>query len=58
LQDPCWGLFTVRVTTATTQQDIFFTFQGNAVLFSSFKANSLAAQGNSTYNYYCGVGLK
>jgi hypothetical protein len=58
LQDPCWGLFTVRVTTATTQQDIFFTFQGNAVLFSSFKANSLAAQGNSTYNYYYGVGLK
>lgn len=58
LQDPCWGLFTVRVTTATTQQDIFFTFQGNAVLFSSFKANSLAARGNSTYNYYYGVGLK
>jgi len=58
LQDPCWGLFTVRATTATTQQDIFFTFQGNAVLFSSFKANSLAAQQNSTYNYYYGVGLK
>jgi len=58
LQDPCWGIFTVRVTTGTTQQDIFLTFQGNAVLFSSFKANSLQAQGNSTYNYYYGVGMK
>jgi hypothetical protein len=58
LQDPCWGIFTVRVTTGVTQQDIFLTFQGNAVLFSSFKANSLQAQGNSTYNYYYGVGMK
>jgi hypothetical protein len=35
LGDPC-GLFTFRVTTGNSQQGVFLTFQGRAVLFSSF----------------------
>ena len=38
LQDPCNGLFTFRVTTTNSQQDVFVTFLGRAVLFSSFTA--------------------
>jgi hypothetical protein len=37
LQDPCFGLFTFRVTTANTQQDLFVSFMSGAILFSSFK---------------------
>jgi hypothetical protein len=57
LQDPCWGLFTFRVTTASSQQDVFVTFMGNAMLFSSFQAN-LPWSSGGTYNYFYGVGLK
>jgi hypothetical protein len=57
LADPCFGLFTFRVTTSTTQQDVFVTFLNNAVLFSSYKAlPSLAGQ--NYYNYFYGVALK
>src|ERR1700731_2321962 len=38
LSDPCFGLFTFRVLTPTSQQDVFVTFQGRAVLFSYFRA--------------------
>jgi hypothetical protein len=56
LQDPCNGLFTFRVThTGVSQQDVFVTFMGRSMLFSSFAAN-LAQQG--TYSYFYGVGLK
>jgi len=55
LSDPCFGLFTFRVTTANSQQDVFVTFLGQAMLFSSFTAN-LSQQG--TYSYFYGVGLK
>jgi hypothetical protein len=56
LQDPCDGLFTLRITTpGVSQQDVFATFMGQAMLFSSFTAN-LAQQG--TYSYFYGVGLK
>ncbi len=54
LTDPCDGLFTLRVTTANAQQDFFVSFQGQAMLFSSFTAN---LPWNDTYNYFYGVGL-
>ncbi len=56
LQDPCYGLFTFRITNpGISQQDVFVTFMGQAMLFASFTAN-LAQQG--TYSYFYGVGLK
>ena len=57
LQDPCYGVFTFRVTTSSSQQDFFATFMGQAMLFSSFSAKLPWAQGG-TYNYFYGVGLK
>jgi len=57
LQDPCYGFFTFRVTTANAQQDFFVSFQGRAMLFSSFTAN-LPWATIGTYNYFYGVGLK
>ncbi len=57
LQDPCYGLFTFRITTANSQQDVFVTFMDRAVLFSSFTA-TLPWGGGNTYDYLYGVGLK
>ncbi len=57
LQDPCWGLFTLRITSATSQQDVFVNFLNNSMLFSSFSANLPSSQGG-TYNYFYGVGLR
>ena len=57
LQDPCFGLFTFRVTTPTAQRDVFVSFMDRAILFSSFKANLPWGSGN-TYDYLYGVGLK
>ncbi|MGB8114517.1 MAG: hypothetical protein WCF22_12135 [Candidatus Sulfotelmatobacter sp.] len=62
LSDPCYGLFTFRLTTASAQQDVFVTFVGQAMLFSSFTANLPWNSGGSgdpggTYNYFYGVGL-
>jgi hypothetical protein len=57
LQDPCNGLFTFRLTTANSQQDVFVTFMDRAVLFSSFTATLPWGNGN-TYDYLYGVGLK
>ncbi len=57
LQDPCNGLFTFRVTTANSQQDVFVTFLGRAVLFSSFTAHLPWESGNA-YDYLYGVGLQ
>ena len=57
LQNPCFGLFTFRVTTATTQQDVFVTFQNQAVLFSSYKSLP-SVSGQYYYNYFYGVALK
>ncbi len=57
LTDPCFGLFTIRTITASSQQDFFVTFQGRAVLFSSFKGVLPANQGNP-YDYFYGVALK
>jgi len=57
LSDPCYGLFTFRLTTPSAQQDVFVTFMGQAMLFSSFTAN-LPWNSGGTYNYFYGVGLK
>ncbi len=57
LPDPCYGIFTFRTLTDTLHQDVFVTFQGNAVLFTSFQT-ALPVLNNSTYTYFYGVGLK
>lgn len=57
LTNPCYGLFTFRVTTAGSQQDVFVAFMDKAMLFSSFTANLPWGQ-TGTYNYLYGVGLK
>ena len=56
LADPCYGLFTFRVTTEATQEDVFVSFQGRAALFASFTAPRTVVPG-STYDYFYGVGL-
>jgi hypothetical protein len=57
LSDPCFGMFTFRMTTGGVQQDVFASFQGNAVVFSSFQT-ALLIQGYAPYTYYYGVGLR
>ena len=57
LADPCNGLFTVRLTTAGSQQDVFCTFLERAVLFSSYKT-SLPLAGSNAYDYFYGAALK
>jgi hypothetical protein len=57
LSDPCYGMFTFRMSTGGVQQDVFVSFQGNAVVFSSFQT-ALPIQGYAPYTYYYGVGLK
>jgi hypothetical protein len=57
LADPCYGFFTFRTLTASLHQDVFVTFQGNAVLFSSFQT-ALPLVNGGTYTYFYGVGLK
>jgi len=57
LNDPCRGLFTVRIATANSRQDLFVTFQGNAVIFGSFQS-ALPGQNSNPYSYFYGVGLK
>jgi hypothetical protein len=44
-------------TTANSQQDVFVSFQGNAVVFASFQT-ALPITNDSTYTYFFGVGLK
>ena len=57
LPDPCYGWFTIRTVTASLHQDVFVTFQGNAVIFSSFQT-ALPLQNGGVYTYFYGVGLK
>jgi hypothetical protein len=57
LSDPCNGLFTVRIATSNSQQDLFVAFQGNAVIFGSFQS-ALPGQNSNPYTYFYGVGLK
>jgi len=57
LSDPLYGMFTFRMSTGGTQQDLFVSFQGNAVIFASFQT-ALPIAGYAPYTYYYGVGLK
>jgi hypothetical protein len=57
LTDPCYGLFTFHVVTATYEHDVFVTFVGNSVVFSKYSANLPWTQ-SSGYSYWYGVGLK
>jgi hypothetical protein len=57
LTDPCYGLFTFRVSTANSQQDVFVTFMNHTILFASF-TGVLPANGSNPYDYLYGVGLK
>ena len=57
LSDPLYGMFTFRTATASLQQDVFVTFEGNAVIFSSFDTGLPLVQ-NGVYDYFYGVGLK
>jgi hypothetical protein len=57
MPDPLYGMFTFRTTAASSQQDVFVTFQGDAVIFSSFQTGLPLVQ-NETYSYFYGVGLK
>jgi hypothetical protein len=56
LSDPCYGMFTFR-TTANSQQDVFVSFQGKAVIFASFQT-ALPLTNYAPYTYFYGVGLK
>lgn len=57
LSDPLYGMFTFRTTTGNSQQDVFVSFQNNAVIFSSFQTG-LPIAGYAPYTYFYGVGLK
>jgi len=57
LPDPLYGMFTFRTSTANSQQDVFVSFEGNTLFFSSFET-ALPLQMNAPYNYFYGVGLK
>jgi hypothetical protein len=57
MPDPLYGMFTFRNSGGSNQQDVFASFQGNAVLFSSFDTG-LPLQQNGVYTYFYGVGLK
>jgi len=57
LQDPCFGLFTFRVSTANSQTDIFVGFMNRGVLMSSFNA-TLPWKPGGTYDYLYAVGLR
>lgn len=55
LQDPCYGVFTFRVSGQSTQQDVFVTFMDRAMLFASFTGH---LNSGGTYDYLYGVALK
>jgi len=57
LPDPCYGMFTFQTVTSSLHQEVFVSFQGNAVLFTSFQT-ALPVLNNATYMYFYGVGLK
>jgi hypothetical protein len=57
LTDPCYGMFTFRMSTGGVQQDVFVSFLGSAAVFSSFQT-ALPVGGYAPYTYYYGVGMK
>jgi hypothetical protein len=50
-------LFTFRVTTPNSQQDVFVAFQGRAALFSYFRT-SLPITLGASYDYAYGTALQ
>jgi hypothetical protein len=56
LADPCYGLFTFQTTDGAVTQDVFVSFLGRTLMFSSFSAQ-LPSVANETYSYFYGVGL-
>ncbi len=58
LTDPCYGLFTFHVVTATYEHDVFVTFVGNSVVFSKYSVNLPWKEATGSYTYWYGVGLK
>ena len=54
---PAMACYMFRMSSGGVQQDVFVSFQGNAVVFSSFQT-ALPIQGYAPYTYYYGVGLK
>jgi len=57
LPDPLYGMFTFRSATGSSQQDVYMSFQGNAVIFSSFETG-LPLVDSARYEYFYGVGLR
>jgi len=57
LSDPLHGMFTFRMSSGGVQQDVFASFESNAVIFSSFQT-ALPIGGYAAYTYYYGVGIK
>lgn len=57
LQDPCFGLFTFRVSGANSHTDRFVGFMNRGVLVSSFNAR-LPWKPGGTYDYLYGIGLR
>lgn len=57
LTDPCHGLFTLRIATGGTHQDVFCAFLNGAVLFSSFTTATPLAQSNP-YDYFYGCAVR
>jgi hypothetical protein len=57
LSDPCFGLFTFRVSTPTSQQDVYVAFQGHSVAFASFKT-AQPRDFSKPYDYFYGVAVQ
>jgi hypothetical protein len=57
LSDPCFGLFTLRVSTPTSQQDVYVAFQGRSVVFASFKTVQPVDR-SKPYDYFYGVAVQ
>ena len=57
LGDPCFGLFTFRATTPTSQQDVYVGFQGKSVAFASFKT-AQPQDRSKPYDYFYGVAVQ
>jgi hypothetical protein len=56
LANPCFGLFTFQTTDGAVTQNVFVSFLGQTVMFSSFSAQ-LPSVMDETYSYFYGVGL-
>jgi len=53
----CNSSISSSTSVVNSQQDLFVSFQGNAVSFGSFQS-VLPSQSSNPYTYFYGVGLK